>query len=129
MPLLVIQQENMLLHGDFFIFYFYLLIYLIQFFTFIKIIGFRRQLIKKYPDKVFIPCIAHQINPVFGDIFKENGTFKRVSDEAVHIISYFHKSMYFTGNLRDEQVRIYNKTISLLTPGDTTLPYQKSPPH
>jgi hypothetical protein len=62
--------------------------------------------------------MAHQINLVFGDIFKENETFKRISDEAVHIVSYFHKSIYFTGNLRDEQVRIYNKTISLLTPGD-----------
>jgi hypothetical protein len=63
--------------------------------------------------------MAHQMNLVFGDIFKENTHYRRTSSEAVRIVSYFHKSPYFTGNLRDEQTRIYNKTISLLSPGDT----------
>jgi len=63
--------------------------------------------------------MAHQMNLVFGDIFKESAQYKRTSIEAVRIVSYFHKSPYFTGNLRDEQTRIYNKTVSLLSPGDT----------
>ncbi|CAJ0763397.1 2350_t:CDS:1, partial [Entrophospora sp. SA101] len=32
-------------------------------------------------------CMAHKINLVFGDMFKENETFKRVSDETVHIFT------------------------------------------
>jgi hypothetical protein len=63
--------------------------------------------------------MAHQMNLVFGDIFKENEVFKRISNEAVRIVSYFHNSTFFTGNLRDEQKRIYNKTIKLVSPGDT----------
>ena len=63
--------------------------------------------------------MAHQINLVFGDIFKENVHYKRISTEAIRIVSYFHKSSYFTGNLRNEQIRIYNKTISLILPEDT----------
>src|SRR5688572_29414597 len=63
--------------------------------------------------------MAHQMNLVFGDIFKKSAQYKRTSIEAVRIVSYFHKSPYFTGNLRDEQTRIYNKTVSLLSPGDT----------
>ena len=63
--------------------------------------------------------MAHQMNLVFGDIFKENEIFKRISKEAIRIVSFFHNSTYFTGNLRDEQKRIYNKTIQLISPGDT----------
>ncbi|CAB4419113.1 unnamed protein product [Rhizophagus irregularis] len=79
----------------------------------------RKQLRREYLNKVFLPCMAHQMNLVFGDIFKESVHYKRTSAEAVRIVSYFHKSPYFTGNLRDEQTRIYNKTVSLLSPGDT----------
>ncbi|EXX70876.1 DUF659 and ribonuclease H-like domain containing protein [Rhizophagus irregularis DAOM 181602=DAOM 197198] len=73
----------------------------------------RKQLRKEYLNKVFLPCMAHQMNLVFGDIFKESVHYKRTSTEAVRIVSYFHKSPYFTGNLRDEQTRIYNKTVAL----------------
>ncbi|CAB4380184.1 unnamed protein product [Rhizophagus irregularis] len=79
----------------------------------------RRQLRRKYPARIFLPCMAHQMNLVFGDIFKENEIFKRISKEAIRIVSFFHNSTYFTGNLRDEQKRIYNKTIQLISPGDT----------
>jgi len=63
--------------------------------------------------------MAHQMNLVFGDIFKENPIFERISDEAVRIVSFFHKSLYFTGNLKDEQIRIYKKSIKLVSPSDT----------
>jgi len=63
--------------------------------------------------------MAHQMNLVFGDIFKENAVFQRVSKEAVRIVSYFHNSTYFTGNLQNEQERIYKKTTKLVSPGDT----------
>ena len=59
------------------------------------------------------------MNLVFGDIFKESEVFRRVSKEAIRIVSYFHSSTFFTGNLRDEQKRIYKKTIQLISPGDT----------
>ncbi|CAB4395944.1 unnamed protein product [Rhizophagus irregularis] len=79
----------------------------------------RRQLRVEYPSKVFIPCMAHQMNLVVGDIFKESESYKVVSKNAVRIVSYFHSSPYFTGLLRNEQKSIYNQTISLITPGET----------
>ncbi|GES86276.1 hypothetical protein GLOIN_2v1781828 [Rhizophagus clarus] len=63
--------------------------------------------------------MAHQMNLVFGDIFKENAVFQRVSNEAIRIVSYFHNSTFFTGNLRNKQERIYKKTVKLVLPGDT----------
>jgi hypothetical protein len=63
--------------------------------------------------------MAHQTNLVFGDIFKEKEIYKRTSIEAIRIVSYFHSSTFFTSHLRDEQMRIYQKTISLISPGDT----------
>ncbi|PKB97256.1 hypothetical protein RhiirA5_301866 [Rhizophagus irregularis] len=63
--------------------------------------------------------MAHQMNLVVGDIFKESESYKVVSKNAVRIVSYFHSSPYFTGLLRNEQKSIYNQTISLITPGET----------
>lgn len=63
--------------------------------------------------------MAHQMNLVFGDIFKENHIFERISHEAVRIVNFFHKYLYFTGNLKDEQIRIYRKSIKLASPNET----------
>src|SRR4051794_7035778 len=73
----------------------------------------------KISCKIFLPYMAHQMNLVFGDIFKENEVFKRISNKAVRIVSYFHNSTFFTGNLWDKQKQIYNKTIQLVSPDDT----------
>jgi len=43
--------------------------------------------------------MAHQMNLVFAEIFKESTIFERISEEAVQIVSFFHKSGYFMGNL------------------------------
>jgi hypothetical protein len=74
---------------------------------------------RKYPSKIFLPCMAHQMNLIFGEIFKEQELYQRISNEAVRLVSYFNKSVFFTGNLRSEQMRIYNKHICLVSPGDT----------
>ena len=73
----------------------------------------------EYKDKVFLPCMAHQMNLVFGDIFKESKKYKEISTKAIRIVSFFHMAPYVAGNLRDEQLLIYNKTIALSRPGDT----------
>lgn len=80
---------------------------------------FRRQLRVEYPGKVFLPCMAHQMNLIMGDIFKASGQYKKVSKDAIQIISYFHSSTYFSGLLRNEQELCYNRTITLVTPGET----------
>jgi len=59
------------------------------------------------------------MNLVFGDIFKESILYKRIFKEAVRCVSYLHGSAYFTGVLRDEQMRISQTVISLVSPGDT----------
>ena len=80
---------------------------------------FRRQLRVEYPDKVFLPCMAHQMNLVVGDIFKESTQYKQISKDAVRVVSYFHSSPYFTGLLRNEQNSCYGQTIALITPCET----------
>ena len=73
----------------------------------------------EYPNKVFLPCMAHQMNLVVGDIFKESLQYRKVSKDAVRIVSYFHSSSYFTELLRNEQISYYGQTIALITPGET----------
>ena len=73
----------------------------------------------KYKDKVSLSCMAHQMNLVFGDIFKESKKYKEISAKAIRIVSFFHMAPYFAGNLRDEQMLLYDKTVALTRPGDT----------
>jgi len=63
--------------------------------------------------------MAHQMNLVVGDIFKESLQYRKASKDAVRIVSYFHSSSYFTGLLRNEQISCYGQTIALITPGET----------
>ena len=63
--------------------------------------------------------MAHQINLIIGDIFKESESYKVTLKNAVWIVSYFHSSLYFMGLLRNEQKSYYNQTISLITPDKT----------
>jgi hypothetical protein len=63
--------------------------------------------------------MAHQMNLVVGDIFKESDIYQQTSTKAVRIVCYFHTSTYFTGLLRNEQESLYGKTIALTTPGET----------
>src|SRR4051812_33008927 len=72
----------------------------------------------EYKDKIFLPCMAHQINLVFGDVFKESNKYRDVSTKAIRV-SFFHMSTFFAGNLRSEQMAIYQKIIALIRPGDT----------
>ncbi len=73
----------------------------------------------KYPNKVFLPCMAYQINLVVGEIFKESDIYQQILTKAIKIVSYFYSLTYFTRLLRNEQKVIYNKTITLATPDET----------
>ncbi len=73
----------------------------------------------EYPNKVFLPCMAHQMNLIVGKIFKELDIYQQTSTKAIKIISYFHLSSYFISLLWNEQKSLYGKTISLVTPGET----------
>ncbi|CAH1768919.1 8613_t:CDS:2, partial [Entrophospora sp. SA101] len=73
----------------------------------------------KYKNITFLPCFAHQINLVVGEIFKESIDFEEASEKAIKIISFFNKSAYFMGKLCKEQKILYKKYISLQRPGDT----------
>ena len=64
---------------------------------------YRRIMRIEYPNKVFLPCMAHQMNLIVGEIFKESDIYQQTSIKAVKIVSYFHSSAYFTGLLRNEQ--------------------------
>jgi hypothetical protein len=73
----------------------------------------------EYKDKIFLPCMAHQMNLVFGNIFKESKKYKDVFTKAIRIVSFFNMSSFFADNLRDEQMVIYKKPVALTRPGDT----------
>ncbi|GES87911.1 ribonuclease H-like domain-containing protein [Rhizophagus clarus] len=57
----------------------------------------------EYPNKVFLPCMAYQMNLIVGEIFKASDIYQQTSIKAVKIVSYFHSSAYFMGLLRNEQ--------------------------
>ena len=63
--------------------------------------------------------MAHQINLIVGDIFKESESYKVTLKNAVWIVSYFHSSSYFMSLLRNEQKLCYNQTIFLVTSDET----------
>ncbi|CAB4440576.1 unnamed protein product [Rhizophagus irregularis] len=48
-----------------------------------------RQLRRKYPSKIFLPYMAHQMNLIFGEIFKESELHQRISKEVIRIVSFF----------------------------------------
>jgi len=73
----------------------------------------------EFPNKIFLPCMAHQLNLIVGEIFKESDNYQHTSTKAVKIVSYFHSSTYFTGLLKNEQKAIYGKTVALATSGET----------
>ncbi|RIA88748.1 hypothetical protein C1645_739154 [Glomus cerebriforme] len=43
----------------------------------------RRQICIEYKDKIFLSCMAHQINLVFGNIFKESKKYKEISTKVI----------------------------------------------
>ena len=63
--------------------------------------------------------MAHQINLVVGEIFKESKIYQQISSKAIKIVSYFHSSVFFTGQLRNEQRSLYGKAIALASPSET----------
>ncbi|CAB5368551.1 unnamed protein product [Rhizophagus irregularis] len=73
-----------------------------------------RQLRRKYPSKIFLPYMAHQMNLIFGEIFKESELHQRISKEVIRIVSFFHNSTFFTGSLRDEQKRPASRIAELV---------------
>ncbi|RIA80134.1 hypothetical protein C1645_839235 [Glomus cerebriforme] len=58
--------------------------------------------------------MAHQLNLIVGEIFKESDTYQHTLTKAVKIVSYFHSSTYFMGLLRDEQKIIYEVALKML---------------
>ena len=51
--------------------------------------------------------MAHHMNLVIGDVFKESDVYQQTSTKAVRIVSYFHSLNYFT-----IQKAVHGKTIA-----------------
>ncbi|CAG8660791.1 25063_t:CDS:2 [Dentiscutata erythropus] len=80
----------------------------------------RSRLRTAHLDKIFIPYFAHQMNLAVGDIFRYSSILSTVAEEAIKIVTFFNRSTFFLGRLRDEQSLVYkNKYISLLLPNAT----------
>ncbi|RIB30519.1 hypothetical protein C2G38_2152473 [Gigaspora rosea] len=60
------------------------------------------------------------MNLAVGDIFRYSSTIKTVAEEAIRLVLFFNRSVFFLGQLRDEQISVYsNKYISFLLPNIT----------
>jgi hypothetical protein len=60
------------------------------------------------------------MNLCVGDIFKKDGFLKDIAEEAIKITTFFHRSEFWYGKLKDEQNIIYRgKYIALISPNDT----------
>ncbi|CAG8574242.1 4679_t:CDS:2 [Cetraspora pellucida] len=60
------------------------------------------------------------MNLCVGDIFKKDSNLKIITEEAIEVVTYFHRSDFFYSRLKDEQAAIYKgKYIALITPNDT----------
>ena len=76
----------------------------------------RSYLRQKHRELLFLPCFAHQVNLVVGEIFKESSDYREVSAKAIELVSFFNTSSYFLGKFREEQKSIYDKVIALQHP-------------
>lgn len=77
----------------------------------------RKELRTQYTNIVFLPCFAHQANLCVGDIFKSSERYREVSNQAIKITSFFNMSTYFLGQLRSQQMNLYNgKAYALTSP-------------
>ncbi|CDR46874.1 hypothetical protein NBRC10512_003677 [Rhodotorula toruloides] len=67
----------------------------------------RGQLLKTMPTIIVVPCYAHQINLVVGDLFKkrngETSMFKTVADEIIKVVSWFCEHSRAYAMLRNAQ--------------------------
>ncbi|KAF0459336.1 hypothetical protein F8M41_000798 [Gigaspora margarita] len=69
-----------------------------------------------YPEIIYLPCFAHQVNLCMGDIFKANENFNNAAKNANKISTYLTSKLhtYFIRKLWDEQKSQYNKYINLI---------------
>jgi len=77
-----------------------------------------RILQRKYPQKIFLGCWAHAIHLWIKDILNLSWADNIIQD-GKNIINYFRNHQIILAILRKIQQEKYNKTISLLLPGET----------
>src|ERR1044072_4186040 len=73
----------------------------------------------EYKDKVFLPCMAHQMNLVLVIFLKNQKNIRRFQQKQFGLLVFFIWLLTLLVILRDKQLLIYNKTIALLRPEDT----------
>lgn len=59
------------------------------------------------------------MNLCVGDIFKKSNLFSIVAEQAVQLVSFFHRSTFFLGRLRSEQAALYKSYVSFVSPNST----------
>lgn len=59
------------------------------------------------------------MNLCVGDIFKNLNTLLAVAEQAIHLVSFFHRSTFFLGRLRSEQAFLYKSYVSFVSPNCT----------
>ena len=76
----------------------------------------RKDLIKQMPWLISLDCAAHQVNLVFGDLFKLKSTYLTTIDMAVEVIKWFNNHSCALGLLWKEQLVTYSKVLALIHP-------------
>ncbi|RHZ76235.1 hypothetical protein Glove_199g18 [Diversispora epigaea] len=75
----------------------------------------------KYPEIIFLPCIANQCQLAIGNLFKTSSILRTASSKVIMISAFFKNAndSYFIGKLRDIQKEFYHKYYSIMVPAET----------
>lgn len=77
-----------------------------------------QQLRASHPERVFLPCFAHQVALTLGDVFKCSPLFLQILSRCLIIIEHFDRSPADMKLLREKQVAIHGKTSIFFYPRD-----------
>ncbi|RHZ84646.1 hypothetical protein Glove_78g5 [Diversispora epigaea] len=77
----------------------------------------------KFPEIIFLLCIAHQCQLAIGDLFKASPILRTASSKAIMVTAFFKNAnnSYFIGKLRDIQKEFYHKYYSIMVPAKTLI--------
>ena len=73
----------------------------------------RRHMQDVRPDIIWIPCFSHQINLYVADVLRSVPIFQSTIKNASTLVECFNRSTQLTAALRDKQIDMYGKQISL----------------
>ena len=79
----------------------------------------RKEMKLKHPDKIFLPCIAHQVNLVVKDILKKIPELSSVASSTASLVGTIQRSTQLTAALAEQRIAMKRRQHTLTSPGET----------